>query len=347
MARKKEIRYMTVEMREGFDGTSAVNDTLVATDTTMGVDTHVLADSRTVVPVGALFTTAGITTTRTVTATQNSQQWTLDLSASSGGTFSITLNGSTDASVAYNVVAATFQTALEALVGAGNVTVTEAAGVYTITFAGTLANIATNTLTVDGASLTAADSEVLTAVQDGTTTWEVTFTPAIATGSVPADDAVVTWYPRRISAKLGSEGEVSHTKTKDPIIDTDRGVIDGARLGIDQPLTVDLTYVYDWLRASSGNAVTVDEVLEQEGEAADWITSAVDPCEPYQVDIFVIDRPPCGSEEAEITIYRYFIYRTVNASVTAASVTVNGVCVSNKPEVVRLTNDDDTIAQYR
>ncbi|MHB8398436.1 MAG: P22 phage major capsid protein family protein [Candidatus Limnocylindrales bacterium] len=58
-----------------------------------------------------------------------------------GGTFTITYGGQTTSALAFNASAATVQTAIQALssVGAGNATVTLVGTVYTITFAGTLA----------------------------------------------------------------------------------------------------------------------------------------------------------------------------------------------------------------
>ena len=191
--RVKDIAEMSLFFQDGFSGTSAVDDaSIAADDTVLGVDTHALRDSRTIVPVGARFTTAGIATLRTVTATQNSQVFTLDLSSATAGTFDLVVNGDPLNTQAYDILAATLQSNIEALsaVGSGNVSVVENTDVYTITFQGTLANLATNTMTFDGASLTGTGS--LTETQDGTTTWEVTFTPALATGSLPSDDDVIT-----------------------------------------------------------------------------------------------------------------------------------------------------------
>lgn len=345
MARRKELRYLTVELLDGFNGTGAVNDSLAALDTVMGIDTLDLADDRTIVPVGARFTTAGIATVRTVTATQYSMQWTVTIDAT-GGTFTLTFDGQTTSALAENAAAADVETALEALsnVGVDELLVTgSAGGPFTITAAGTLANTSGFVLSANGASLTGgASTAVVATVQDGTDTWEITFTPAIATGSVPANNDVVTFYPRKLEAKIG-EGNIEHTKNKDPQIDLDRGILDGARAGSEQPMEVSFSYVYDWLKASSGDPITVDEALEQEGDASDWISAAADPCEPYQVTIKVIDKPPCGSEEAEVILYKYFMPRTINASVEAASVTVTGVCVATKPTKYRVANNDNAI----
>lgn len=348
MARRKELRNCTVEVLDGFNGTGAVNDaTLAATDTTMDVDTLSLADSRKIVPVGAHFTTASIATIRTVTATQNSQQWTVTITgAPTGGTFALTFNSQTTAAIAFDAAASAVQSALEALSGvsSGDVVVSgSAGGPYTITAAGNLKNISTNTLTSDGSLLTGGTSPdaVTATVQDGTTTWSLTFTPAIASGSVPSDDDVITFYPRSVTMKVG-EGNVDYTKTKAPIIDLDRGDIDGARRGNQEAMQVNFTYVFDWMRSSTGEGPTVDEALEQEGEASDWLTAAADKCEPYQVTIRIVDAPDCGSEEAEVMLFKYFMPQTVNPTFESGLVNVSGICVTTKPVFYRVTNNANT-----
>lgn len=344
MARRKELNSLTFEILDGFRGTAAVDDsTLAGSGTVMGIDTLALLPSGTIVPVGARFTTAGIATVRTVTATQNSTVYTLDMTAPSAGTFTVTHDGNTTSALAYDIADTALEAALEGLasIGSGNVTVTESTNVYTITFAGDLANSA-QTITVDGSSLTAPNSHVLTQTQDGTDTWEITFTPAITAGSVPSDDDVITFYPRKLEAKVG-EGNIEHTKNKDPQIDLDRGVLDGARSGNQQPMDVSFGIVYDWLRSSTSGVPTADEVLEREGEAADWSNAAADECEPYQVTLKVIDAPDCGSALAEVIIYPYFLPQTINASVEAASISVTGVCVATKPLVYRVANNSDAI----
>ena len=346
-----ELQDMLLYFQEGFSGSSAVDDaTLAASDTIMGVDTHALRDSRTTVPIGARFTTAGIATVRTVTATQNSQQWTLDLSASSAGTFDITVNGDTEAGVAFDVVDSVLEAALEALsaVGVGNVTVVEVADVYTITFAGTLANISTNTLTVDGSSLTAANSEVLTAIQTGLVTWEVTFTPAIATGSVPSDDDVITWYPRRLEFEPEG-GEFEWGQTRERIIRKPRGIIKGSRRGVEQEMTVTTSFPFEFLRAQTTATDELDEltpyeVLEQEGFASDWMPSSHGgECEPYSIDLVIVDKPDCLSQQAQVWIFPQFDYTDLGPTVSEGIINLTGACVATKPITYRVDNNDDAI----
>lgn len=80
---------------------------------------------------------------------------TLTITSATGGTYTLTFNGQTTSSLAYNANAAAIQTALRALstIGSGNVNVS-GSGPFTITFAGTLAATNVNPITVNTASLT-------------------------------------------------------------------------------------------------------------------------------------------------------------------------------------------------
>ncbi|MEU3013343.1 phage tail tube protein [Nocardia asteroides] len=73
--------------------------------------------------------------------------------ATTGGTWTITVDGNTTAGVSNSVTAAALKTAVEALpnVGTGNATVTLTGGVYSVTF-----SVAVTTVTASGASLTPA-----------------------------------------------------------------------------------------------------------------------------------------------------------------------------------------------
>lgn len=346
-----ELQDMLFYFQEGFDGTSAVDDaTIAASDTVIGVDTHVLRDTRTVVPVGARFTTAGIATVRTVTATQNSTQYTLDMTAPTAGTFTVTHNSNTTSALAYDLTASAFQTALEGLasIGAGNVTVTETTDVYTITFAGTLANTV-QTITVDGTGLTASNSHVLTQTQDGTTTWEVTFSPAIVAGSVPSDNDVITWYPRLLEFEPEG-GEFEWTQTRERVIRKPRGIIKGSRKGVEQEMVVTTSFPFEFLRAQTTavlgavNHLTPYEVLEQEGFAADWMPSANGGvCEPYSIDLKIVDKPSCSSEQAQVWIFPQFDYTDLSPTVSEGIINLTGSCVAKKPITYRCSNNDDAI----
>jgi hypothetical protein len=345
--RRKELRFSHIGIQDGFSGTGAVNESgLAAAATDMDIDTLVLVDSLTIVPTGARFTTAGITTVRTVTAQNNSQVWNLTNGGASAGTFDLTLNGELAAGIAYNATIAAVQTALDALAsitaGVDVVVGGTDAGPWTITMGGDNANLATNTLVYDGSGLTGGPG-VLSVLQDGTTTWNITFTPALIASGLPIDDDVITWLPQRILARVDDGADFSYTESYDPQIDTERGLLSNAREGTEQPMSVSTAFVFDWMRASTGGDITFYEALNQLGDASDWVTAASDPCEPFSVDLFLFDRPECVGEEAEVFFFREFYKQSISPSLNSASVSLEGICKAVRPEIQRVTNDDDTI----
>lgn len=341
-----DLEDMLLYFYDGFEGTSAIDDaSMSANDTVIGVDTHVLRDSRTIVPIGARFTTAGIATVRTVTASQNSTQHTVDASSATAGTFTVTVDGQTTAGIAYDVAAATFQSTLEGLssVGSGNVAVVENTDVYTITFQGDLANTVV-AISVDDTGITGTLTD--TAAQDGTTTWEVTFTPALSATDVLtiADDDAITWYPRRLEFEPEG-GELEWNQTKERIIRKPRGRISGSRRGEEQQMTVTTSFPFDVLSAQTTatdmlDELTPNEVLDQEGFASDWLPSANGGvCEPYSVDLVVIDRPQCQSQQAQVWIFPQFDYTDLAPTVSEGIINLSGECVATKPIKYRCSNN--------
>lgn len=351
MARRKEARFTTLFLQDGTGGTGAVNDgTLVATDTSMDVDTLVMNDSVTIVPANARFVTAGIATVRSITATNNSQEWNLTNGSASAGTFTLTLNSEETAGIAFDATKAAVLSALEALssVAVGDVIVGGTdAGPWTIQLAGALKNISTNTLTYDGTGLTGGPG-VLSVLQTGLVTWNVTFTPALVVGSIPADDDVITWLPQRVALVPEGDGTANWTESQDPQMRTSRGVLDGVTAGTEVPLQFNTSMILDFFRASSGSPLQPYEVFNQLGEAKDWLTSAgVRPggsfCEPFAIDIVLEDRPPCGSAEAEVTIIRSFNFVDLSPSIEDSQIEISGLSPTTRPDNQRVANNDDAL----
>lgn len=81
-----------------------------------------------------------------------------------GGTWTLTVNGETTAGIAYNATAAVVQDALQALPGisTGDITVTGATPVYTLTFGGEYAGDNVAAVTASGASLTGGSTPGVT-----------------------------------------------------------------------------------------------------------------------------------------------------------------------------------------
>lgn len=339
MARRKELRYLTVALEDGFSGTGAIDDAaIIAGDTTFLVDASSLDlhDEVTIVPVGARFTTEGITTIRTVTAQNASAVWTVTIGADTTGSYTLTFEGATTASLMGTDNAAAVLAALNALsnVEPGDLLVSgtgTAMDPFRIEAAGQYDDVAD--LSFSGTP-TSLDNFAVATVESGGSTWSLTFSPAIASGSVPTDEDEITFLPQRVTMKIGS-GNITHSENQDPQFDTDRGILDGVRLGTEQPMDVTTSFVYNWLRASSGQPITPYEAINRIGGAANWHNAALDPCEPYCFNLVVIDTPPCGSEQAEVIRYPRVYPTQVQTDVEQAQVSLTAKCNATKPEVTR------------
>ena len=81
---------------------------------------------------------------------------TVTIALATGGTFTLTFSGQTTSAIAYNATAAAVKSALEALsnIGVGDVNVAKVGSVWTVSFAGALADTNVAQMTANAASLT-------------------------------------------------------------------------------------------------------------------------------------------------------------------------------------------------
>ena len=228
----------------------------------------------------------------------------------------------------------------------GSAAVNDAAGFVAAATSGTIDTVVLNTTTTDkvpvGARFTIA-GETGTPIHtvtgrtpsSGNPTTAITFTPAIATGGV-IDNAVITFLPQKLTIKIG-DGDLSWNETRDIIYDLDRDLLDGVRLGAQQPLTIDLAFVFEYITTESGKVITPIDAIKRQGEASEWVSTDSDLCNPYAVDILVEHDIPCGTDLDQDFLFQDFRYDDLNYSIQDASVTVAGSC--NVTEVVstRLT----------
>lgn len=340
--RRKDLRDCELIIEDGFSGSADIDDaSLAALDTTLNldVDTLDLHDDATIVPVTARFTTEGIEQIRTVTAVNNNKVWTLTVDATSGN-YTLTFNGVATANIAEGATAAAVQSALEALaaVAVGELVVTgSTGGPYVIEAKGQYAGSASPTLSATSVDLAGGGATVGTVVtQPGAKTWQLTFTPAFASGAVPTTGDTVTFLPCQSVARLG-EGQIDWEITKEYIVDRDRGRLDGRRRGDEQPMKLDTSFVYSYLKPESADTVvTPYEALLRIGNAAGWHNAAANPCEPYAVNIVILDTPECGSDAPEKATFPYFGVTSIKGSVQDATLTVSGECMATQPVVERI-----------
>jgi hypothetical protein len=164
---------------------------------------------------------------------------------------------------------------------------------------------------------------------DDALTLRVNVTPAIS--SAVSDTDAITFLPQRIEIKIG-EGDLTWTESREILYDLDRDLLDTVRLGQEQPVEVDLAFIFDYVTTESGQAITPVDALKQIGEATEWVSSSSDLCEPYAVDIYALHCVPCGGEEDQDFTFQDFRWESLDYSVQDASIAVSGRCnVSSVP----------------
>ena len=211
--------------------------------------------------------------------------------------------------------------------------------------AGLIYAIGTTTMLVDGSTGVVTVGDRFSVVGDTTTshtvtstvetlgsTTSITFTPAL--GGAVNNNAIITWLPHRLQIRIG-EGNFQWTEKRNIMYTKDRGRLDTVKLGDEEPVEVKLDFTWVFLKADAGQTPTVEDVLKKRGEAASWVTSAADTCEPYAVDIKIVYSPPCASEKREVYLVRDFRYEDLGHDVKQGMVSVSGKANITEPTVTR------------
>ena len=167
-------------------------------------------------------------------------------------------------------------------------------------------------------------------------TTEITFSPALAAArTLPVDDEVITFAAQQLDVKIG-EGNLTYTEANNYEYDLDRGTLDTVREGDDIPLEVSTDFTYEFVTTGTGETVTPMDAIRGDGAAAEWSSSATDPCEPYAVDLEVEHVPPCGTSETEITIFPDFRADSKEFDLSEATISVTGRCNATRPSYSRV-----------
>lgn len=334
-----ELRDCTIEFRDGFSGTAAVNEASPANgDTFLTIDTIAnLTNLSSVVPVGAHFTLEGHPDLDyTITDQDSNKVFHVVVDATSGH-FKLTFNGQQTASIVQGVATSVVEAALVALsnVDPGDVVVTGSANDYTVEITGQYEGLSTPTLTGQDVDLSGGASTVtLTTTHAGAVTWKLTFSPALATATLPVDDDTITFSAQRLEVKIGT-GDLTYTEKNDFTYELDRGVLDTVRENDDQPMEVSIDLVYEHITTGTSETISPMDALKNVGGAAGWVSSSSDQCEPYAIDLVLIQTAPCGTSEDETTVFTDFRSESRQISVRDATIKVTGKCNAVEPLVSR------------
>ena len=104
----------------------------------------------------------------------------------------------------------------------------------------------------------------------------------------------------------------------------------------EEPMEVRIDAVWEQLKADSGATVQIRDALTQSGEAAAWVTTGADGCEPYAVDIEIEHVPPCTTQPKEYTLFPEFRANDKAGDVRGATFQVTGQCKAAEPIITKV-----------
>jgi hypothetical protein len=131
------------------------------------------------------------------------------------------------------------------------------------------------------------------------------------------------------------EGNLTWTETKEYEYLRERGDLDTVKEADEQPVEMSLEFIYEYIKTQSGQTITPNDALKQQGEASEWVSSSSDLCEPYAVDILAKHCVPCGTDEDEDVLFTDFRYESLDFDTGEATVALAGRCNVSEPTVTR------------
>lgn len=129
-----------------------------------------------------------------------------------------------------------------------------------------------------------------------------------------------------VDVKLGP-GNVTFDEKRNMDYIKDRGRLDTVREGDEEPMDVRLDAEWEYLTAAPGDvAPTVEDAMKHRGPASGWTSSSNDPCEPFAVDVVILNVPLCASNQPETIILPDFRWESVNHDLRAGTLAFAGKC---------------------
>ncbi len=166
-------------------------------------------------------------------------------------------------------------------------------------------------------------------------TTAITFTPALgAPTTTYSETAALTFTYQQLEIKVG-DGDIKYTEGNTYMYDKDRGLLDTVREGDDVPMDVSISLTFEHIKTGTGEVVTPIDALKQQGGAAEWVTSSSDTCEPYAVDVVVVNDPPCGAAYTETIVFPDFRSEKRDFDLKNATIAVSGKCNTVEPIITR------------
>lgn len=145
----------------------------------------------------------------------------------------------------------------------------------------------------------------------------------------------LTGGPNTLEVKLG-DGNFTHSEKKNMEYVKDKGLLDTVREGDQEPVDIKFDFTWEFLKAvTSSGTPTVEDVLKHSGEAASWVTSSDDPCEPFAIDLEIEYAPICDGVDPEYIRFNDFRYEELSHDMRQGQVSASGKANITQPQITR------------
>jgi hypothetical protein len=147
--------------------------------------------------------------------------------------------------------------------------------------------------------------------------------------------------PETLNIRMG-QGNLTWSESYPREYLPERGIVaDGTVRDADQePLELTIQGTWEFVKSTGTEPVTPYEALNRVGAASTWVSTGVDPCEPYAVDV----EAHCGlnctgttTTLGELIIFPEFRVESVNFDMQAGTIEFSGKCKAVRPTVTRTT----------
>ncbi len=335
-----DLKNTNLYLRDGFDNGAA---TPLSTDIEpVGETTIALTACTVAVPVGAgvvfgSHTTEYTVASRTIPGGTAAIQTLTSAADPTGGTYTLTYDGDTTNTIAWDATIAEVELALEALDSIPNGTCTVSAevtdysdGDLYFTFSAPLEGAIDDMVLASG-SLTGGSGYAISTTTPGvlgTTTTAMVLTAGLGTATTAG--GAITFKGIKLEIVVG-EGNLEYTSKTPREFKLNRGNLGSVKNADQEPMDVSFAFEWDYIRIATGTVPTIEQVFERTGPAADWESTATDSCDPFCVDIEIHNAPTCTGGDSntteDITLARFYPEELAH-SIEDSTISCTGRCNS-------------------
>lgn len=129
-----------------------------------------------------------------------------------------------------------------------------------------------------------------------------------------------------------ADGEISWEESRELDVYKDRGNLDSIELKEDNPLSVNLSFAWEYFQGDSVD--TPYEALKGTTDTA-WVSTDSNSCTSKACDIEIVFTPGCSTEKIETITISKFHYQSINPSSGNKLIAVRGICNAIAPTFAR------------